>query len=117
MTEDPMQGDDWVPEACTLPTLEQPLRRAEFDDLFAIDVIAVAQESPQRVRLDLRAEPSTAARAAEFAAMETDCCSFFTFDLAISNGQVSMVIGTGAAHEAVLAAVAARAEARLGAVA
>jgi hypothetical protein len=25
----------WVPEACTLPTVDQPLRAAEFDDLFA----------------------------------------------------------------------------------
>ena len=24
-------ADDWVPDACTLPTLEHPLRRAEFD--------------------------------------------------------------------------------------
>jgi hypothetical protein len=26
----------WVPEACTLPTVEQPFRVAEFDDLFAV---------------------------------------------------------------------------------
>ena len=25
----------WVPEACTLPTVEQPVRVAEFDELFA----------------------------------------------------------------------------------
>ena len=25
----------WVPEACTLPTVERPLRVAEFDYLFA----------------------------------------------------------------------------------
>ena len=25
----------WVPQACALPTGEQPLRSAEFDDLFA----------------------------------------------------------------------------------
>ncbi len=25
----------WVPDACTLPTVDQPLRVAEFDDLFA----------------------------------------------------------------------------------
>jgi hypothetical protein len=24
----------WVPEACTLPTAERPVRRAEFDNLF-----------------------------------------------------------------------------------
>ena len=25
----------WVPQACTLPTVQQPLRVAEFDGLFA----------------------------------------------------------------------------------
>jgi predicted metalloendopeptidase len=25
----------WVPEACTLPSVEQPLRVAEFDEVFA----------------------------------------------------------------------------------
>ena len=28
----------WVPEACTLPTVDQPLRVAEFDELFATAV-------------------------------------------------------------------------------
>jgi hypothetical protein len=49
MTTD-LLGDDWVPEACTLPTVEQPLRRAEFDDLFTSDVRAVRRESPYQVR-------------------------------------------------------------------
>jgi hypothetical protein len=32
-----MTSDDrvWVPQACTLPTVERPLRLAEFNDLFA----------------------------------------------------------------------------------
>ena len=32
---------DWTPATCTLPTAEQPLRVAEFDDLFRECVIAV----------------------------------------------------------------------------
>jgi hypothetical protein len=71
-----MAEDDWVPEACNLPTVEQPLRRAEFDDLFAQDILTVTQESPQRVRLELRADPDAAARAAGLAVKETGCCSF-----------------------------------------
>lgn len=27
-------AEDWVSSLCTLPTTEQPLRLAEFDDLF-----------------------------------------------------------------------------------
>ena len=82
MTENLHADDDWVPDACTLPTVERPVRRAEFDALFAEAVVGVTHESPQRVRLELRAEPSVAARAADLAVKETGCCSFFVFDLA-----------------------------------
>lgn len=106
-------GDDWVPRACTLPTVEQPTRRAEFDDLFAHDVLAVHRESSQRIVLDLRPDPDAAARAAGLAAKETGCCSFFAFDLAMADGAVSLRVETADAHRDVLAAFAARAEARL----
>lgn len=110
-----MAEDDWVPEACTLPTVEQPLRRAEFDDLFAQDILTVTQESPQRVRLELRADPDAAARAAGLAVKETGCCSFFTFELSMTDGKVALAISTPPAHESVLAALGARAESRIGA--
>ena len=107
--------EDWVPDACTLPTIEQPLRRAEFDALFAEHVIGVSHDSPQRVRLQLRADPDAAARAAGLAVKETGCCSFFNFDLAIADGTVSLDVSAPPAHTAVLAALAARAASRLGA--
>lgn len=107
-------GDDWVPQACTLPRVDQPLRRAEFDDLFARDVLAVHRESAQRIRLELRLDAETASRTAALAVKETGCCSFFAFDLAIADGVLSLGIETAAPHEAVLAALCARAEARLG---
>lgn len=44
---------DWVPEACTLPTAQQPLRRAEFDELFASAVDNTERLSPQHLRLTL----------------------------------------------------------------
>ena len=109
-----LKNDDWVPEACTLPTVEQPLRRAEFDDLFVQDVVRVAEASPQKLRLELRADPDVAARAAGLAVRETGCCSFFTFELTITDGKTWLVISTGPAHEAVLAALRARAEAKIG---
>ena len=114
MSENLLPDDDWVPEACTLPTVEQPLRRAEFDALFAEDVTGVEQVSAERLRFQLRAHPEAAARAAGLAVQETGCCSFFTFGFAMSDGTVSMTVSTGAAHAAVLAALGDRAAARVG---
>ena len=54
------------------------------------------QPSPQGVRFELRADPEVAARAASLAAKETGCCSFFTFDLTISDGTVAMAVSTAA---------------------
>ena len=31
--------DDWIPASCTLPTVEQPSRRNEFDEFLAEDVV------------------------------------------------------------------------------
>lgn len=109
MTEN-LTGADWVPDACTLPTAEQPVRASEFDSLFAHDVLGVARESPQRLRLELRADPAVAARAAALAAEETGCCSFFTFDLTIADGAMSLTVSTAPSHESILAALGARAE-------
>lgn len=114
MTENLLADDDWVPAACTLPTTEQPLRRAEFDDLFAQDVISLSHLSSLEVRFELRAEPEVAARAAKLAAKETGCCSFFSFGLTITDSTVAMTVSTQPAHEPVLAALSARAQAKLG---
>ncbi len=113
MTTDRPAGD-WVPAACTLPTAEQPLRTAEFDDLFARDTLAVRHESAERIRLQLRPDPQVAARAADLAARETSCCSFFAFGLAIADGEISLIVEVGEPHTQVLAALAARAAARAG---
>ena len=111
------QDDDWVPKSCTLPTVDQPLRRAEFDELFAIDVLSVEQISEVETRFDLRADPEVAARAATLAAKETACCSFFRFDLTITDGEVGMRVSTAKVHEDVLAALTARAQSKIGEVA
>ena len=110
-----LSGEDWTPDACTLPTLERPLRRSEFDDLFSRDTLTVVRESPDRIRLELRPDPIAAARAADLAAKESGCCSFFTFQLAIADGQVSLMMRTAPAHRAVLDVLVARAAARAGA--
>ena len=114
MTDNDLAGIDGVPAACTLPTDEQPLRRAEFDALFAEDVTSVDQLSPERVRFELRVDPDAAARAAGLAVKETGCCSFFDFDLFIGEGKVSMTVSTSTTHAAVLTALRDRATAWIG---
>ena len=61
------------------PAAERPRRAAEFDGLFAGAVRGIERAEPTRLRLDLQPGPRTAARAAELAAAETGCCSFFRF--------------------------------------
>lgn len=66
----------WVPAACTLPTTEQPLRVAEFDQLFAASLRCVARPAPTLLLLlDRSAEAATA----DLTARKSDCCTFFTF--------------------------------------
>ena len=75
---------DWVPvDACTLPTAEQPLRAAEFDDLFAASLRAVERSAgaPTRARLVLAGDLGLPGRVQRLADAETACCSFFTFTL------------------------------------
>jgi hypothetical protein len=99
----------WAPVSCTLPTVEQPLRQREFDDLFVAAVVSVQRIDPVTTRLQLRTEPCLAGRAAELAARETGCCSFFTFALVLSRDQLSLDISVPAAHREVLDALTARA--------
>jgi hypothetical protein len=106
----------WAPSACTLPTAEQPLRVAEFDALFAEAVRGVERIDPVRLRLSLDAEPQWAGRAAELAARETGCCSFFTFVLTATGGRLSLEVTVPGQHVDVLDALAARAAAGVGAL-
>jgi hypothetical protein len=68
-----------VPDACTLPTAERPLRLAEFDDLFATAVRRVETAGPTRARMWLSGPPGLEATVRDLAARESECCSFFTF--------------------------------------
>ena len=99
----------WVPASCTLPTVEQPLREAEFDALFADAVERVERPGPERVSLTLRPAPEVAARAADLAVRETGCCSFFTFSVIATAGELRLDVAVAAGHADVLDALAARA--------
>ena len=68
---------NWVPEACTLPTAEQPLRTASFDALFRDGLRSQARISATTLRWEF--DPAAVPEARRLAALESECCSFFTF--------------------------------------
>ncbi len=70
---------DGVDDACTLPTVERPLRVAEFDELFATAVRDVERLAPGKVRMTLAGPASLAGTVRDLTARETACCSFFAF--------------------------------------
>ena len=95
--------ETWVPDACTLPTAERPLRVAEFGQLFA-DHLRQANRVDQQT-LDLTLDPAALATAADLTARESECCSFFTFTL---TGALNLRITVPPTHTAVLDGLAAR---------
>ncbi|MEV0272697.1 hypothetical protein AB0H43_28290 [Hamadaea sp. NPDC050747] len=112
----------WVPDACTLPTAEQPLRVAEFDALFAASLRHAERRTPTRLRLTLAcstepadaspADDSLADAVRDLAARETRCCSFFTFTVATPEpGVVRLDVEVPSGHVDVLDALEARAAA------
>jgi len=99
---------DWVPEACTLPTAEQPLRRAEFDALFARAVRRGDRVSATHLRFTLAGEAGLEATVRDLAARENECCTFFSFTIGSTGpGEVQLDVEVPAAHVDVLDALAA----------
>ena len=104
---------DWVPVACTLPTVEQPLRAAEFDDLFASHLDHVDRLGPTHARLLLTGDPGLTQRVQALADRETECCSFFAFTVtpsSTSKDAVELDVRVPDAYAEVLAALVSRAE-------
>ena len=104
-----MSDDDpaWVPEACTLPTVERPLRLAEFDDLFATALREQQRLSPTVLRW--RLDPAAEATARDLTGRESSCCSFFSFTFAGDAGGLRLDVRVPAEHVDVLDALAGRA--------
>lgn len=84
-------ADNGVPAACTLPTAEQPLRLAEFDDFFQAAVRRSIRA--KRTRLDLVISPQNEASARDLAEREASCCAFFRFDFDRAGDDVVMRVG------------------------
>ena len=101
----------WVPaDACRLPSAEQPERLAAFEDLFATALRSVERVAATRLRLGLSPDPAVAARAAELAVRESDCCGFFSFNLTASTGALTLEVSVPDNRIAVLDGLAAQAE-------
>lgn len=118
MTEPPSVSDgiapaqQWVPvDACTLPSVGQPLRVAEFDDLFARALTGVDRIAATEARLTLAGPPALAARARSLADREVGCCSFFSFTVTPTLNGAEMNITVRESRADVLAALLDRAEA------
>ncbi|MBA3620375.1 MAG: hypothetical protein H0W56_12435 [Acidothermales bacterium] len=99
----------WVPAACTLPTMEQPLRQAEFDDLFRSVLRSVDRCNPMRLVLSLEAAPGQVEAVRDLIGRESACCSFFTFDLTEHDGQLVLEVVVPPAHVDVLNSITERA--------
>lgn len=109
----------WVPEGCTLPTTDQPLRVSEFDSLFADTLTEIRRRVADRaeVTMLLKGPGDLAGRVQRLADAESDCCSFFTFRVGAvdradaGRSLVELTVTVPATHVAVLDALVARAEA------
>ena len=102
----------WVPEACTLPTAERPLRLAEFDALFATALRGQQRLSPTRLRWQF--DPAAESAARDLTGRETECCTFFSFTLVPAGGELQIDVEVPTAHVEVLDALADRAAPGIG---
>lgn len=108
MTDDAVEWGQ-VPVECTLPTAEQPLRVAEFNDVFAL-VRAVQRPAPARLLLALRPAPGRAQAVRDLAARESTCCSFFDFTVHDQDDEVVLEVTVPPAQLGVLEAMAEHAQ-------
>lgn len=104
----------WVPDSCSLPTAERPLRVAEFDRLFAESVLDFDRRSPTRLELSLAADALATAK--DLAEREAGCCSFFGFDFELADKSVEMRIDVPTSQIAVLDALTERVRGLVGGV-
>jgi hypothetical protein len=95
-------------DACTLPTVERPLRLAEFDALFAETVTDVERHG-STVRLQMAGPPSLGERVRDLTERESSCCSFFTFTVDGAAESLTLEISVPPERKTILGALADRA--------
>jgi hypothetical protein len=101
----------WFPRRARWPAVEQPLRVAEFGDLFATATLPAERIGPTELRIHLPAGNEVASKAQGLAAREAGCCSFFGFDVQASASGIVLSIRVPGSQAAVLDAMHERAEA------
>jgi hypothetical protein len=95
-------------DACTLPTEQRPLRRAEFDALFADSLQRAERLTERHLRLTLTGADDLEPRVRDLTAREQECCSFFTFSIdAPAPGRLRLDIEVPASRTTVLDGLAA----------
>jgi hypothetical protein len=110
MTDQGPVEPGWVPEACTLPTVDQPLRLAELDELFSATVGGGERLTPLHWRSTLSGGRDLVRSVRDLADRESQCCSFLSFRVTEpQDGVVQLDIEVPAGHVDVLDALAARA--------
>lgn len=105
------EDQTWIPEACTLPTVEQPVRLAAFDDLFTTALHGQQRLSATTLRWNL--DPTAEDTARDLTGRESGCCSFFTFTFHPGAETLWLDVEVPAARVEILDALAQRAAARI----
>jgi hypothetical protein len=101
----------WIPDACTLPTAERPVRVAEFATLFGR--APSERLAPGLLRLTFERADEAAVR--DLTAREAACCTFFTFTISREgDDKVVLDIAVPTGHEPILDALATRCDAAAG---
>ncbi|WP_285734804.1 hypothetical protein [Nocardiopsis sp. ATB16-24] len=100
----------WIPDTCTLPTTERPLRSREFASLFDDALRSLARTGPGALTLYLVPFPRTEERVRDLVARESSCCSFFTFAVERDHDRVKVGVTVPEGREEVLDGLARQAE-------
>ncbi|MBZ2199045.1 hypothetical protein [Occultella gossypii] len=100
-----------IPDACNLPTMQRPIRLAEFDELLTGSVRTYGRDSPTRLTLRLHRDARLEETVRDLAAREAQCCSFFGFTIAADGSDVVLGIEVPPQHASILDALQARSEA------
>ena len=100
--------------ACTLPSVDRPLRVADFDALFAAHLVRAERTRSHRRPAGHGRWPGVADRVQRLADAESSCCSFFDFTVSDDGDEVVLDVSVPSTYADVLAGLVSRAAAALG---
>jgi MerR family copper efflux transcriptional regulator len=84
------QSDGQPPIACSLNDADQRDREHEWSSVLSYATARIVAEGGLTVRFD--AQPELAARIADLAVREQQCCPFFSFTLAVAAGDLALSV-------------------------